>query len=69
MTHKTTQDLVNEGELLDLKKIDIDDSPRNPYGKHLGTSSVSMDRFESGTFVAVYENGTLVSSQFVKNRS
>ena len=45
----TTDSLEQSGELVDLSGIEFEDSPENPYGKHLKT--IILEVFEHKTLV------------------
>lgn len=71
--YKDTSSLEESGELTPASSIETED-PRNPYGKHIGTSkhltvglSISLDTFSKGVYLSVGRGGKNIMSKFFSN--
>jgi hypothetical protein len=61
-----TNYLEQNGTLRKLSADEIEDRPKNLYGKHLNQVVVTVDQFENGTYINVVNGNKNLFSHFIK---
>lgn len=64
-----TKTLEKNKKLVDLSSAQFEERPTSPYGNHLKSISIDIERFENGTLVSILRDDNAVHSTFISEVS